>query len=145
VTLLTKATTLHPELPVFAPDFEARGGAESKPAINGHAHPPSSASDMSTTIAPSATEVVPSLANRAVSKSFTGTSFVGSASAGMEHPMPAEHPRTYPRPGHGLMKNLPPEQEDAQYLDEEDRYGVFTHMYQADPLAASAGLNESAS
>lgn len=40
------------------------------------------------------------------------------------------------------MKTLPPEQEDLQWLvDDDERYGTFSHMYQVDPQAASAGLN----
>lgn len=46
--------------------------------------------------------------------------------------MPDEHPPTYPRPGYGLMRTLPPESEDLSYLvDDEDKCGVFSHVYQA--------------
>jgi hypothetical protein len=56
--------------------------------------------------------------------------------------VPEGHPPNYPRPGYGLMRTLPPEQEDLQWLvEDDDRYGVFTHMYQVDPQAANAGLN----
>lgn len=62
-----------------------------------------------------------------------------------EEPVPDEHPPHYPRPGYGLMRELPPESEDLHWLvDDEDKYGVFTHMYQVDPQAADAGLNGSA-
>ena len=55
---------------------------------------------------------------------------------------PNVHPPNYPRPGHGLMRTLPPEQEDLQWLvDDDDRFGVFSHMYQVDPRAANAGMN----
>ena len=40
------------------------------------------------------------------------------------------------------MKTLPPEQDDLQWLvEEDDRFGVFSHMYQVDAQAANAGLN----
>lgn len=52
-----------------------------------------------------------------------------------------DHPPTYPRPGHGLMSTLPPEQEDLQWLVEDDtRFGVFSHVYQVDANAAESGL-----
>ncbi len=39
------------------------------------------------------------------------------------------------------MRTLPPEQEDLQWLvDDDDRYGVFTHMYQVDSRAANEGM-----
>ena len=51
-----------------------------------------------------------------------------------------EHPSHYPRPGHGLMRTLPPEQEDLQWLvDDESSFGVFSHMYQVDPQSQQAG------
>lgn len=55
---------------------------------------------------------------------------------------PDEHPPHYPRPGQGLMRTLPPEQEDLSYLvDDDDQYGVFSHVYRADPHAADSGFN----
>ena len=40
------------------------------------------------------------------------------------------------------MRTLPPEQEDLQWLvDEDDKYGVFSHVYQVDSQAANAGMN----
>lgn len=53
-----------------------------------------------------------------------------------------DHPPTYPRPGQGLMKTLPPEQEDLRWLVEEDsKFGAFNHMYQVDARTANNGLN----
>lgn len=62
---------------------------------------------------------------------------------GEEHDMddlgPEEHPAHYPRPGHGLLRTLPPEQEDLQWLvDDEDQYGVFSHVYQTEAQAGRA-------
>jgi hypothetical protein len=55
--------------------------------------------------------------------------------------VPEGHPPTYPRPGHGLMRTLPPEQEDLQWLvEDEDRYGAFAHFYQTNP-SGNGGLN----
>ena len=40
------------------------------------------------------------------------------------------------------MRTLPPEQEDLQWLvDDNDQFGVFSHMYQVDPHTANAGMN----
>ncbi|KAK4956271.1 hypothetical protein LTR10_005792 [Elasticomyces elasticus] len=139
VTLLTKATTMHPELPVFAPDFHARAAAataQNPPAPNGHAHPAPSplkqGSINPTFSAPGAAHSAPAttLAPSAMS--------AGPVASLPDPPVPDEHPLNYVRPGYGLMRTLPPEQEDLQWLvDDDDRYGVFTHMYQVDPQAAN--------
>ena len=53
-----------------------------------------------------------------------------------------EHPAHYPRPGHGLMKELGPESADLHYLvDDENSKGVFTHLYKDDPPAATVGAS----
>lgn len=73
--------------------------------------------------------------------------FVDDEDEDQEYRGPDEHPANYPRPGHGLMRALPPEQEDLQWLvDDEDRFGVFSHVYQVDAQAANTagvGLGES--
>jgi len=46
---------------------------------------------------------------------------------------PAAH---YPRPGYGLGRTLPPEQDDLSWLVDND-YNVYSHLYQTDPQAAS--------
>lgn len=39
------------------------------------------------------------------------------------------------------MRTLPPEQEDLSCLvDDEDQFGFFIHVYQADSQAPKAGL-----
>lgn len=76
-----------------------------------------------------------------VTSTAPGASFVDNADD-EENDGYADHPPTYPRPGQGLMKTLPPEQEDLQWLvEDEDRFGVFSHMYQVDAQAANGGLN----
>lgn len=148
VTLLTRATTLKPDLPVFAPDFRARIGSTNMP--------PLSAAPSATTSHHAHPQSAPHLPNMApVPTTFpSGTHSVAQASAGASGPAmnymrpyeqhnygPDVHPPNYPRPGHGLMRTLPPEQEDLQWLvDEDDRFGVFSHMYQVDPRAANAGM-----
>ena len=57
------------------------------------------------------------------------------------YPVPDEHPAHYVRPGQGLMRNLPPEQEDSQYLVDDDRYQVFSH-YHVDPQGASGSVGQ---
>lgn len=56
-----------------------------------------------------------------------------------------EHPRHYPRPGHGLMRELGPESADVHYLvDDENSKGVFTHLYRVDEQPATAGASAEA-
>lgn len=50
-----------------------------------------------------------------------------------------DHPSHYPKPGQGLQRTLPPEQEDLQWLV-DDNYEVFTHIYQTDAQAANTGM-----
>lgn len=71
-----------------------------------------------------------------------GASYTAPPQPQQEEYVPEDHPANYPRPGYGLMRTLPPEQEDLQWLvDEDDKYGVFSHVYQVDSQAANAGMN----
>lgn len=138
MTLLTKATTLKPDLPVFAPAFHARAAprAPSEPQpTNGHAQPqPVYQASMASHTVPVAAAPQP------VAPTTAGASY--AAPPQQEEYVPEDHPANYPRPGYGLMRTLPPEQEDLQWLvDEDDRFGVFSHVYQVDSHAASAGMN----
>jgi hypothetical protein len=151
VTLLTKATTLKPDLPMFAPDFQAR--AHSTASVpnttrnasngNGHAHPHQQSQDTN-----------PGAQSQPTQASYQASASTASYSAGDPSTYPTQatptapevvpegHPERYPLPGQGLMKTLPPEQEDLQWLvEDDDRYGVFTHMHLVDPQAANTGLN----
>jgi len=48
-------------------------------------------------------------------------------------------PAHYPRPGHGLARTLPPEQDDLQWLvDDNDE--VYSHIYQTDPAVANQAV-----
>ena len=134
VTLLTKATTLKPDLPVFAPDFQARLSTTLpvKTSVSGTTQ---SASVAHTQIGPDAVlgasqpiKAAPTPA--AVMVSATNTIVPGQTRVVEEEVVPAEHPPNYPRPGYGLMQTLPPEQEDPEYLvDDDDKSGTFTHLY----------------
>jgi hypothetical protein len=119
VTLLTKATNLHPDLPLFDPSFQPTGAtsAISQTPTNGHADP--SAQPVYT---------VPA------------TVFRNAEDSDDDRYGSDEHPSHYPRPGQGLMSSLPPEKEDLRYLvDEENSRGVFTHVYQVDAKTGGAG------
>ncbi|KAK4541179.1 hypothetical protein LTR36_008253 [Oleoguttula mirabilis] len=149
VTLLTKATTLRPDLPLFAPDFQAKGAsngaAAAQPAPNGHAHPPPAQPAVSAPAftAPAAPPAQDQPTTAGASVDVAGTSFVDNLDED-ENDGYEDHPPTYPRPGHGLMKTLPPEQEDLQWLvEDDDRFGVFSHLYQVDAQAANGALNGS--
>jgi len=135
---------MHTDLPVFGPEFQARitnDVAESiavQPKSNGHAHPPAAQPAIT---APARPSVGPQ-----TTPTTAGASFVDNAGDGEEEGFgPDEHPPNYPRPGQGLMRTLPPEQEDLQWLvDDEDRFGVFSHIYQVDPSAANGTARGSA-
>ncbi|CAK4030476.1 SWM histone demethylase complex subunit phf1 [Lecanosticta acicola] len=115
ITLLTKATTLKPDLPLFPPKFKAQLQQTASASTNGHA---------SSSMAPPAPP----------------------PHHGISRPPPDEeeydedvHPPNYPRPGQGLLSTLPPEQEDLQWLVEnDDKHGVFTHIYQDDKTIQKA-------
>ncbi|KAF2765263.1 hypothetical protein EJ03DRAFT_331144 [Teratosphaeria nubilosa] len=141
VTLLTKATTLHPDLPVFAPDFKPATTSMPPPTpvpppINGHGYP--SAPPVAQTNGISTGNPVPSI------PSATAAAGVPLTDPDEDNPSYAEHPPTYPRPGHGLMNRLPPEKDDLQWLVEDDsKYSTFSHLYQVDAGAAGSSLNGS--
>lgn len=121
VTLLTKATTIHPDLPLFDPSFQPTGAttAASQIATNGHAHAPA--------------PPVPAV---------PATIFRNAEDSDDDQYGSDEHPSHYPRPGQGLMSTLPPEKNDLHYLvDEENSRGVFTHVYRADEKTEGAGAS----
>jgi len=121
VTLLTKATTLHPDLPLFDPSFQPTGVTTAilQPAANGHAHLP----------APPVPEA-------------PATIFRNAEDSDDDQYGSDEHPSHYPRPGQGLMSTLPPEKNDLHFLvDEENSKGVFTHVYQVDEKTEGAGVS----
>ncbi|GAB7323962.1 hypothetical protein MBLNU13_g07375t1 [Cladosporium sp. NU13] len=121
VTLLTKATTIHPDLPLFDSSFQPTGAATaaSQPATNGHVQPP--------------TQPMPAA---------PATIFRNAEDSDDDQYGSDEHPSHYPRPGQGLMSTLPPEKNDLHYLvDEENSRGVFTHVYQVDEKTEGAGVS----
>lgn len=149
VTLLTRATTLKPDLPVFAPDFRARIGSVSgapQPVhgSNGHAHPQSGQTQLPGPRMPSGYP-----AHYPTSQTAAGAPHAQQHRPQQfmqSYPNPAYgpdvHPPHYPQPGHGMMQSLPHEREDLQWLvDDSDRYGVYSHMYNAQPPMANHGLN----
>ncbi|EME41949.1 hypothetical protein DOTSEDRAFT_55623 [Dothistroma septosporum NZE10] len=121
VTLLTKATILRPDLPLFSPEFKTKQQASAaRSASNGT---PSAA----TPLQPTLSSIRPS--------------------APIKHPdddnyAPETHPPNYPRPGQGLMSTLPPESEDLKWLvEDEDKHGVFTHVYRKDTTVTPVQSN----
>nr|POE89809.1 swm histone demethylase complex subunit phf1 [Quercus suber] len=131
VRLLTRATTLQPSLPVFSPEFKFQDTGEAitiTPSTNGHSRSqPASGSQSANRLHPDAMEID----NTPVVQGNE------DEEAEDEDLGPPEHPANYPRPGYGLMRSLPPEQDDQQWLvDDEDQNGVFTHVYRADASIA---------
>ncbi|KAF2487561.1 hypothetical protein BDY17DRAFT_289198 [Neohortaea acidophila] len=152
VTLLIRATTLKPDLPLFPPDFQARTGSIGQiaqhqgPSIgaNGHTHPGAASHPAQISHSMPTPTAYPQQSHYAMPQHYQ------PATAGATHMQPQQqhymqhypqhhygpevHPPNYPRPGHGLMRTLPAAHEDMQWLvDDGDRYGVFSHMYQVNP------------
>lgn len=146
ITLLTKITTLHPELPVFAPSFKASIDSSAIGAVSTDTGP-------AQTPAP----IPPPPVNHAQRGQYASLmpppppqpSFgQGSSPKAVAPKVPAEareeyygpdvHPTKYPRPGQGLMSTLPPDKDDLQWLVEDDRFGVFTHLYQPNQTITDA-------
>ncbi|KAK6441412.1 hypothetical protein LTR95_002360 [Oleoguttula sp. CCFEE 5521] len=129
VTLLTKATTLQPDLPVFEPSFVAK--AVPTPATistdtNGHGHP---ATAPGTSIAP---KPRPPVFQPSAPQPQQSTMIIHDMNNSDDGYGSDTHPSHYPRPGQGFMSTLPPESEDLHFLvDDESSRGVFTHLYQA--------------
>ena len=151
VTLLTKATTLQTDLPVFSQDF-VKATQPIPFAAN-----PIKPNEPTTKTVPNKPPFVYTNVSGVVRESPTNQ-FAPAIALDYAAPAPPGslddnddepegygadvHPPSYPRPGQGLMKTLPPEQEDLQWLvDDDDRYGVFTHLYQSDPAMTNPGMS----
>lgn len=136
VTLLVTATTQNHDLPLFDPKFKAllangiattNGTSNASISMPPPPHPHAHAHHATAGASPWA----------------NGSPFARPAPAADDAAYTDDvHPPNYPRPGQGLMSTLPPETgEELQWLvDDDDKYGVFTHIYQ-DPMAASAGAS----
>lgn len=128
VTLMTKATTLQSDLPVFEPAFKNKI-ANSMTNGQSHTAPTSDATAPQQPVLSAPPPPPPPLQPQHAHPPVADDANYG----------PEVHPPNYPRPGQGLMKSLPPEQEDLQWLvEDDDRFGVFTHLYQADATAGAA-------
>lgn len=148
ITLLTKVTTLHPELPLFAPSFKASldtSTSEGAPADASSANTAASLPSAPTNGAvrdPYAAAMPPPPPQPSFGQSQASSSKAGSSKPPAEAPEeyygPDVHPTKYPRPGQGLMSTLPPDKDDLQWLVEDDKFGVFTHLYQPDPTITDA-------
>lgn len=149
VTLLTRATTLKPDLPVFAPDFQARTGSNvgQMPVTNivaappnDRTHPPPAGQSSNMYQVQQAPQQTPQMNYQAMGGAQSYQPQHHFMNAQVNEFVPEGHPPNYPRPGHGLMRTLPPEQEDLEWLVEDDRYGVFNHYYQPDQHTINAGV-----
>jgi hypothetical protein len=147
VTLLTRATSLQPDLPVFGPDFQIQERDHSRntttpqtpvETANSHGHPPASRTPLSSSLKTNTTPLSSAHLAQGKAKTSIPTTHVESS----EDYSYKDHPPTYPRPGFGLMRTMPPEQEDLEWLvDDEDKYGVFNHIYRTDMNVANAAIN----
>ncbi|KAI7241901.1 hypothetical protein KC330_g364 [Hortaea werneckii] len=151
ITLLTKATTLHPDLPLFSPDFHARSAGTStdvnhptiQPPVNGEQ--PKEPNELHEESNATTSEAVVATQPKATDAD-AGPATANHSDDGVEEDDDdayPDHPPTYPRPGFGLMRQLPPDREDLQWLvEDDDKYGVFTHMYQVDSQAANGAAQD---
>lgn len=142
ITLLTKITTMHPDLPVFAPSFRAsHEGAAAAGASNNAASIPSTSANGAVRD-PYASAMPPPPPQPSFGQAHASSSNAGPSKAPTEatesYYGPDVHPTKYPRPGQGLMSTLPPDKDDLQWLVEDDKFGVFTHLYQPDPNIEAA-------
>ena len=137
ITLLVKATTFRPDLPVFSSTFRDEllsnsDGAPSQPLLEGKGKEPAGGNGEAST--------VPSRANSTSVPPRQNGNGPTPDDAGYTSDV---HPENYPRPGQGLMSTLPPETEDLDWLvdDENDNtYGTFTHLYH-EPAKAGAAVH----
>ncbi|KAK3116441.1 hypothetical protein LTR53_003167 [Teratosphaeriaceae sp. CCFEE 6253] len=141
VSLLVKVSGLRPELPVFGAEFVAAQAMKAGPppslppgngaagATNGHAYAPpqSSPLKLSEPNDPAVPTNLPAFQAQATPAAAPAAT---TRPIPPEYPVPPEHPPTYPRPGNGLMRELPPEREDETWLvDDGDRSGAIQHLY----------------
>jgi len=161
VSLLLRASTKHPDIPIFAPSSRPKSShhtskAPSQPFLS---NPPSTApqngfappSQPPTNPAQPQFQPPPSAQTTAVGPQrppdlqtdengdyYTET--IGTVyyydDGTTEEAAPAHH---FPRPGHGLAKTLPPEQDDIQWLV-DDNFEVYSHIYQTDAKEANEAL-----
>ncbi|QIW95395.1 hypothetical protein AMS68_000913 [Peltaster fructicola] len=126
VTLLTRISTLHPDLPIFDPEFASKHG-KLKDTASSHRPSPSTLG----------------MAASGSHKHQPATIYVNHDDEDEDEGYgPEEHPAHYVRPGQGLMSTLPPDKEDEQHLvDEESSKGVFHHIYLVDEEAAKNSVN----
>ncbi|KAK3118005.1 hypothetical protein LTR53_000041 [Teratosphaeriaceae sp. CCFEE 6253] len=141
INLLVKVSGMRPELPVFGAEFVAAQAMKARPplplppsngaagATNGHTYapPPTSPLKPSGPQDPTAPATPAILPTQAPAGSALATT---TRPIPPEYPVPPEHPPTFPRPGNGLMRELPPEREDETWLvDDGDRSGAIQHLY----------------
>ncbi|KAF2211052.1 hypothetical protein CERZMDRAFT_85623 [Cercospora zeae-maydis SCOH1-5] len=147
VTLLVKATTFRPDLPVFDPKFkELVASSQSNGRLEAVAASTSLHGQESIRANPQAGAAVPTATASAARDAAATESRIGATRPNsISHPRKTDsngptpddatytddiHPENYPRPGQGLMSTLPPETEDLEWLvDDDDKNGVFTHLY----------------
>lgn len=133
VTLLLRATRLHPDLPLFAPEWTSKASHRSQ---LDHTINPAQQRDQS--------EVAVPITNpQESSQQQPSTIYVQHDDEDEDDGYrPDEHPAHYVRPGKGLMSTLPPDKDDEKYLvDEESSRGVFHHVYLVDETTANQGAD----
>lgn len=136
VTLLVKATTFRPDLPVFDSKFKDQLLATGN--VNGN-------SNGSISAQPGSKGKEPAGLNRQSDTSLSRDNSTAVPPGPNGHDPPPDdagytsdvHPENYPRPGQGLMSTLPPETEDLEWLV-DDSESTFTHLYHEPPKGRAA-------
>lgn len=127
VTLLMRATAMHTDLPIFAPEWTSRFPHRVQ----------SVTSKMPTQ--PQHTTQIGQPETQVEQPAYQSTIYVQHDDEDEDEGYGAEeHPAHYVRPGKGLMSTLPPDREDEKHLvDEESSRGVFHHIYLIDGSTAT--------
>ncbi|KAH8808116.1 CoA-transferase family III domain-containing protein [Xylogone sp. PMI_703] len=155
VALLLHSTTLYPNLPIFPPTSSPQPkGSQSQPTAKGtlSVQPQAQASQSSTSGLFPRAEANPNATINFIRKIPGSSPFPSLASAlyassqasqhstsappnlapqagdqdGSRESTPASPP--YPKPGHGLMARLPPDDEDLEWLVDSNDFEAFSHV-----------------
>jgi len=136
ISLLLTATFHHPDLPIYPPNIQkyipslpptTAPPPPQSHQIQSHLHPPSSFHNPHPP--PTNPPTNPSLPQPPT----TTTTDPYTSDDGYDTDPPAH----YPKPGHGLARNLRPESEDLQWLV-DDNSGVFSHGWRGDGSGVGA-------
>lgn len=141
VTLLLRADAIQAQLPIFPPGAYVQPmpstveGLFTVPALQSSPHSATNGQNGS-----SSSHLAIHLPSQNPSPHFTA--FQEDHIHDENNAPPEEyddHPEYFPRPGYGLARTLPPEEQDLDWLV-DDNYEVYNHIFQTDPQVANDAL-----